>query len=493
MLTRIAVAGVIGFLAGVWYASVIPVAVPVVMALLLCACVFLFVSWKVPHDRRALPVVVCLCAAVCGMARLELARLHPTPDLSARLNTTVRLEGTIIAEPDVRERSTRLFMDVTAVDGVPAALRVLVNAPSFSRTTYGDRISVAGTLREPEPFESGEGRAFNYPMFLAVRGVSYEVAFAEIAVVGHGGNPLITGALVVKAAYIHGLQSVLPEPYAGLAAGITAGDKRSVGVELSETFRRVSLVHILVLSGYNITVVMSVLMRLNTGMSRFGRLAVALLTIIFFILISGGAASSVRAGAMAFAAAFANQFGRQFVALRVLAAVVLAMVIWNPLILAFDPGFQLSVLATLGLVLFGNDLSGYLRGVTEHFALREILASSIATQVAVLPLLLYQNGLLSLVALPANIFALVAVPLAMAFSAIAACIGIVLGTWGTVLALPAFMLLRYIVFVAETLARLPFATVTIPAFNAYILFLVYGCLACAAYMRHRLSIIKTTP
>jgi competence protein ComEC len=470
-----------------------PVASPAVLVLLVCACIFLLASWKLPNNQYALPIVFCLCAAVFGVARFDGARLSPAQEITSRVNTEVKLDGVVVAEPDVRERNVRLTVAARRIDGTAVDLRVLVIAPAFSRISYGDIVTVSGTLRDPEPFESGEGRTFDYPMFLAVRGISYEVSFADVVVERSGGNPLVKVALMVKAAYIRGLQSVLSEPYAGLAAGITAGDKRSVGAELSETFRRVSLVHILVLSGYNITVVMSVLMRLNSGMSRFGRLVVALLTIIFFILISGGAASSVRAGAMAFAAAFANQFGRQFVALRVLAAVVLAMVIWNPLVLAFDPGFQLSVLATLGLVLFGNDISGYLRGVTEHFALREILASSIATQVAVLPLLLYQNGLLSLVALPANLFALVAVPLAMAFSAIAACVGIVLGTWGTVLAFPALLLLRYIVFVAEAFARLPFATVTVPAFSVYSLVCVYGILIGVVLVRHRLSKIKTTP
>ncbi len=277
------------------------------------------------------------------------------------------------------------------------------------------------------------------------------------------------------------MRAVLPEPYAGLAAGITAGDKRSVGGALSDVFQRVSLIHILVLSGYNITVVLGALMGVLARIRREPRLVIVLLIVAFFAVASGGAASAIRAGAMAFCAVTASMYGRQFIALRVLLAVVSAMVVWNPLLLIYDPGFQLSFLATLGLVLFSPHATRLLHSWPARFGIREIAAATLSTQLLVLPLLLYGNGVLSLVALPANLFALIAVPTAMAFSGIAALSGILLGTWGTLFAFPAYILLRYIVFIATTFASLPFAAVSVPAFSPIMLVLMYAAL-CGAYV-----------
>lgn len=475
MRERILIACVAGFLLGVFYASFFPLSLPLIVAALGSAAIFLLAAHIGHNDQYPIISVFFLCACVIGATRFDVGRVAHDPQFAGRVGQHVNVEGRVVEEPDVREKSTRLTIRVTTVDGTAfnGSEFVLAVTPAFTQVSYGDEVALSGVIKIPEPFESGTGRSFNYPQYLAAHNISYEIDFARATVHAHGGNPLVRAALAIKSIYISGLRAVLPEPYAGLAAGITAGDKRSVGSELSDVFMRVSLIHILVLSGYNITVVMSVLLRLCSRVPRVPKLMISLGTVAFFILISGGAPSAVRAGAMAYAAVFANMYGRQFIALRVLFAIIVGMVAWNPYILAFDPGFQLSVLATIGLILFAGPMSEYLYFVPERFGMREIIAATLSTQLAVLPLLLYQNGILSLVALPTNVLALVAVPLAMGFSAVAAIAGVIAGSWGVLFALPAYILLRYIVFVADTFASFPFAAVQVPAFNAYVLALVY--------------------
>ena len=161
------------------------------------------------------------------------------------------------------------------------------------------------------------------------------------------------------------------------------------------------------------------------------------------------------------------------------------MVAWNPYTLLFDPSFQLSALATLGLILFTPYFSKRLSWVSERLQLREILSSTLATQLTVLPLLLYQSGNLSLVAFPANLFALIAVPWAMGLSALSAAFGTLVGSYAVFAAFPAYVLLTYIINVAELFASLPLASVSLPAFSAWWLLGVYGALcACALYMQN---------
>ncbi len=491
MRSRIAICIVVGFLSGVSVASLVSVQQNILIACIALACIAWAVSFTT-GSRRAVFASIVLCACVLGIVRMQHARVIPDPHVAALVGGKAVLEGYVAEEPDVREGSTRLTVDVSGVNGGPVSdgVRVLVIAPAFSDIRYGDTVSVRGTVREPESFESGTGRTFNYPAYLAARGIAFEIAFAQVSARTHGGNPFKRAVIAIKSGYIDGLRAVLSEPYAGLAAGITAGDKRSVGTELSLEFQRVSLVHILVLSGYNITVVLGALAGIFSRLARGPRLLAVLAVVSFFAVVAGGAASAVRAGAMAFVAVYAKLYGRLFIALRVLIAVVALMVLWNPYLLIFDPGFQLSVLATLGLIVVSPHVTRVISFVPERAQLREIASATVSTQLMVLPLLLYQNGTLSIVSLPANLLALMAVPLAMASSAVAACAGIILGTWGTLIALPAYLLLRYIVAVADFFASVPYASVTVPAFPAYIPVVAYALIALSVFRNRRKVLSK---
>lgn len=426
---------------------------------------------------------VALLACGLGLLRMDAQILEREPTLDAFLERTVTLQGVVIAEPDARERNTRLTVDIEAIvigDSVPVErARALVIAPLHADVSYGDRIFARGALGTPESFETGEGRAFNYPGFLAVRGIVYEVSFAEVERVERVFvNPLARVALYVKHVFLSGLASVLPEPSAGLAGGITAGDKRGLGENLGESFRIVGLTHIIVLSGYNIMVVVYALSRLfaRFRVSKRTEVVAGICIAALFAAMTGFAAASVRAALMASIALFGAATGRVYVAARALAAVSLGMLLWNPYLLVFDPGFQLSVVATWGLIALSPLVARFFSKIPEVFGVRDILSATIATQCAVLPLILYHMGSLSIVSLPANLLVLVVTPFAMLFSAIAGVSGALFGFVALPLALPAHLLLSYIVFVAETLAAFSFAEVHIPPFSAWWLLPVYGVL-----------------
>jgi competence protein ComEC len=491
MGSKVLWAVVCGFLGGALLRSLAPLSWPyaaffIVLAAL-CALFFPFDA-----DKRA-SLIVCAVACACfgiGLMRMDSAVLQGDPHLGALLGKNITVEGVVVAEPDVRESSVRLTMAAdTLISGkVRTAVRtkMLVVAPAHTAAAYGDRIGASGRLDAPEPFDTGAGHVFNYPMYLGKDGILYELSFAEIAHIGAGHGDLLTSwALGVKHFLLGGLYRAIPEPEAGLAAGITLGDKRSVGEDLSDSFVRASLIHIVVLSGYNITVVINAASAALSYMPRIFRFGAGGAVVAFFILMTGGAATAVRAGLMAYLAVYARLTGRTFIALRALGFSAVLMVLWNPWTLAFDPSFQLSALATLGLILFTPLIERHVRFVPLRFGLREIVASTLATQTAVLPLLLYQSGNLSLVALPANLLALIAVPLAMGFSVIAALAGLVLGPYAVFAGFPAYLALSYIIHIATAFAALPFASVQLPAFSGWLLALVYAGLALLLYAHKR--------
>jgi competence protein ComEC len=191
--------------------------------------------------------------------------------------------------------------------------------------------------------------------------------------------------------------------------------------------------------------------------------------------MAGAGAASVRAGTMACLGLFARATARTFDALRALLVAGFVMVLWNPHVLAFDPGFQLSLIATLGLILGAPFVAARLAFIKNGF-LREIAASTISAQIAVLPLLLYQTGLFSTVALPVNLLVLPIVPLAMALSFFAGAFALLIPPLSVIGGLPAYGVLTYIIEATEFAAALPVASFSLPAFPFVLILAAYAVL-----------------
>lgn len=468
----------LGFFVGVFVRSLYSISAVMLAGVLLVSVILLVVR----AIRRRLTLLFFMtplfCASlVLGIVRMDIAFVREIPLLEARLNQKIELIGVVKGEPDVREGNVRLYVraqKILSPEEGEVETGVLVIVPLHTEVAYGDEIRVSGTLQKPEAFETGEGRVFDYPGFLAKEGILYEVPFAHIESTGNSEKFFLKKfAIAVKRFYINGLASVLPEPLSGLAAGITAGDKRGLGKELSDTFQVVGLTHIVVLSGYNIMVVLAAIGSLLARMPRIIRLGISGLVALLFVLMTGGASSSVRAAFMALVAIAGKLTGRVYLAMRALLLIAFCMVLWNPYVLVFDPGFQLSVLATFGLIAFSGAVAKRLQFVTESFGLREIISTTIATQFVVLPLLLYKNGVFPFYTLPVNLLSLVVLPWAMLASFIAGAAGAMVGGFAVVFAAPALVLLSYVTFIAKLFASLPFSSIQIPAFGVALLCALY--------------------
>lgn len=291
---------------------------------------------------------------------------------------------------------------------------------------------------------------------------------------------------------MHGLDATLPSQQAALAGGIVIGGKTGLAKDLQEAFIRSGLVHVIVLSGYNVMIVaewMMALLALVTTSRRVRGVAGAL-ALLLFVGIAGFSATAIRATLMALIALYARATGRTYIAGRALFVAVLLMLIWNPLYLVFDPGFGLSIAATAGLIWLSPIFEGAFMRARKRldsgepnrvqFFWIQAVATTLAAQAGVLPLLLYNTGNLSLVALPANLLVVAVMPLAMAVAAIAGIGGAFfshsLPLVAHLLAIPTDLITRYVIFVATQSAALPGAARIIPAFSFMWVLAVYAAL-----------------
>lgn len=429
----------------------------------------------------ALFIGITIFVFALGITRMEMASWNEVvPYFESQLGKEVTFEGTIAREPDLRASNTHLY--VKTAQGL-----VLVVAERGPAWNYGDHVRVTGEIKIPEPFQTDLGREFNYRGYLLAKGVTYMVPQAEVQKIRAGeGNPALAVILKSKQAFMTKLESLIPEPEAGLSLGLLLGVKRALGDDLEKAFRRSGIIHIVVLSGYNLMIVATFILYVLGGL--FGRRFAAILGIggiLLFALMVGLSATVVRASIMAVLLLLMGLTGRVYMVLRGLFVAGLLMIVSNPYALAFDVGFQLSFLATLGLVIFSPYLKEKLEFVPDKFvSAREFLTATLATQLFVLPILLYQIGEFSMVAVIVNILVLPMVPLAMLLSFFTGLAAFIFTPIASVLAFATYLSLTYIITLAEWFSSLPMAAIAIPPFPFW---LVPAGYAVIAYLVWRLQ------
>lgn len=471
MTERLLIAGVLGLMSGIACRSFFVVSLPLVLLIGLLSCLGLFVA-QYYRVRYVLIGVTFLFLFVLGVVRVSFMPSALPDTFASLLGKSVTLEGVVDADPDVRETSQRVTVLVSQ-DGVET--RTLVVAPLFPSVSYGDTVEVSGTLSSPEPFDTAGGRTFAYPKFLAKDEIFSMLPQAQVAV-RDTAPPL--GRIPLRALYQvrhwfeTGVSRALPEPMSALAMGLLTGGKQGLGESLLLAFTLSGLLPIVVLSGYNVMIVAEQVQRMFAFLPRRAGVFIAGVTVLLFVLASGAGSSAVRAGIMAGVALFARATGRTYDALRALVFVLVVMVLLQPLVLVYDPGFQFSFMATLGLILLSPLVARHLLWIRSTL-IRETLATTIAAQVCVLPLLLYETGNLSLVAIPANLLVLPVIPLAMLLSFVAGIVGLVVPPLAPLVGVPAYAVLWYVIEAARVTASLPLSSFVLSAFPFWVVILSY--------------------
>ncbi len=392
------------------------------------------------------------------------------------LNTHASFDGTVAADPDLRETKIRVTVRVL-YQGM--STKIIAVVPRYTKVSYGEQVTISGKLYPPEPFATDGGRTFRYDQFLAKDGVFALMPIATLRVTGPPRglvDTLLAFLYALKARFARSLARALPEPQVSLAVGILVGGKQGLGPSLLAAFGVAGMLQLVVLSGYNVMVVAEAILWTTRRLPRVIGFIIADVAIVLFVIMAGANSSAVRAGIMATIALLGRAFYRKYDVLRALVCSLCVMLVFNPLLLLYDPGLQLSFLATVGLILGATPIATRILWIKSAF-LQEAISTTLAAQIAVLPVLLYQSGNLSLVALPANVLAMPLVPLAMGTSAAAAVVGFVAPTFAPYAGLPAYVLLTLIVKIAQVSARLPFAQIVLPAFPAWWLLPAYGALA----------------
>lgn len=367
-------------------------------------------------------------------------------------NQKVTLQGVVSKEPDIR--SDRIYLTVRAEN---YSGKLLLTTGRYPEYQYGDILQFSGKVEEP--FETEE---FSYKNYLSRYDVFAVMRYPDLEKLSEGGgNRAVSRLLAVKHRFQAVLSQILPEPHNALILGLILGLKRSLPEDFKQALITVGVSHIVVISGYNISIITRNLLRTRGFFGRRIAFWLSLLAVLAFVIITGAEASVIRAAIMGLMVVFALNVGRIYYPVNALVFVGGLMVLQNPKILHFDVGFQLSFLATLGLCYLAPIFEKWFAKVPEILGFRSNLASTLAAQAFTLPLLIYHFDRLSLIAVFVNVLVLWVIPYAMFSGFVAAILGLLYLPIGQMVGGLLWVFLEYLIQVVEFFARLPLAAISV--------------------------------
>jgi len=360
--------------------------------------------------------------------------------------------------------------------------RFLARAGIFPEYKYGDVLKISCKLEIPKNIDT-----FDYKMYLAKDGIYYLCNNPKIESTGeNNGNKFYAALINIKNKFNGNIMSIMPSPQAGLLSGLLIGGSGLMSKDYQSYFSLTGTTHIVAVSGYNVTIVAEYLMILGIfiGLWRPQAFWFATAGIVLFVVMTGMPASAVRAGVMGILLIWAIKNGRLANAQNAILFAAALMLLLNPMLLRWDVGFQLSFLATLGIVYIYPIFNSL---IVKKFpaggvsVITETLFLTLSAQVFVLPILMSNFGKLSLISPLANVLILPIIPITMLIGFVAIFCSFIFWPVAQVFSWLAYLPLKYETFVIKYLASLKYASVDINSFPWWVMAVWYIILLLVVY------------
>jgi competence protein ComEC len=342
---------------------------------------------------------------------------------------------------------------------------ILIYANLYPEYQQGDILELSCKIYQPEPIVDEAGKEFAYDKYLAKDNIFGTCFRPRIKVIGQHKD-LFFYLTQSKRYFLKNLNNHLVEPASSLSKAIILASRREIPDTLRQSFARVGLSHVVAISGLHIAIIVWILQAIfsGLGLSRKAAFAWLLLVLLLYLYLLGFPSSAVRASLMVTMVLLGPFLGRSTTSIYSLLLAANLFILFNPYLLLYDIGFQLSFLAVLGLLFYVKFFNRFLIFIPQRFKLREVMSVTLAAQVFTWPLIIYHFGIFSLIAPLANFLVLPLLPFILVLSLLLA----IVGAWSWVASLvawPLFILLKVIVLVAEYMSQIPWAYVMVEDFS----------------------------
>ncbi len=325
---------------------------------------------------------------------------------------TTELTGKVITEPIQKNDKQQFVLEVFDVDGQKIKKeKTLVYASTVYNIEYGDIVFVSGKLNIPEkpvfPY------IFDYNLYLQRENI-YTIFYQQIfELIEKQPNKIKQISLKVKNNIENKIDNFFNSSVSSVLKSMITGNKSSLDKDIKEDFINTGLIHILVISGLHIGFCAAIFMfcfkllglKLNY---------VYLLTIpalFFYVLLTGANPPAIRAAIMFSCLLIALMLNREPLIYNALALSALIILIFNPQSM-FTASFQLSFLATFGLLYLYPKFSMCFGKIKNKFlgSIWNIICITLSAQIALIPLLVFYFGKISIVSFILNLIIVPIIP-----------------------------------------------------------------------------------
>ncbi len=222
----------------------------------------------------------CLVLFLLGITSFNLHEIRHTPLFDKYVGNNFSGRGIVIEEPEQKNFYTQV---IVRLEGDAKTQKLILQDAANSRAGYGDEISFKGKLKKPHSFVTDNGRTFDYPHYLAKDNIFYIVSSPHIEVLAHHKGSFIKSFLFgIKKSFITHVEKIIPRPESALLSGLTVAGKQLLGVTLEEKYKRAGLIHVVVLSGYNVTIAAEALVALLSFLPRLIGYSAGAIGIVLF-------------------------------------------------------------------------------------------------------------------------------------------------------------------------------------------------------------------
>lgn len=335
---------------------------------------------------------------------------------------------------NVKQKSNYQEIILNVKDETKNTFNIKINTNNISEYNLGETISVGGKISTSSvilPSLSTNNASINTENFNRLNDIDGEMAFPKINILSESKNSVFDEYTSIiknsKGQFAKRLEKSSSVHGAALGSGTLIGDASLFSKDEINNFRLSGLSHIVVVSGFNVTIIIFVLIYLFSLLNiklKF-RIPLLILSILLFMSFIGFGSSVVRASFMAIVLLVSYLYGRGYVAKQSLFLVSLVMIILNPKISAYDISFHLSFLATFAILFVFPILRSLLKINLDKFknkniffrkvflSLYEIFLITLSIQIVTLPYISFVFGYISIFGIFANILVLPILPLIM--------------------------------------------------------------------------------
>ena len=443
-----------------------------VLALLLLPIIFV-------KQKTWMIILAVIAGMLIGMWRGTIERVSLN-EYGNFIGQNVTLSGKVFEDPSVGfsgELKLRLVDSRIGDSGLPGQIW-LSTSPKGQTVKRSDVVAVDGKLKP------GFG---TFPASM-----SYATLVGVIP--ANGTDP----ARDVRDAFGDELSNAVTGTAHDLGMGILAGQKTALPIDVSEAFRIAGLTHIVVASGYNLTILIRFARRSFSRISRLAALLGGAISAFGFACVTGFSPSMTRAALVAGLSLLAWYYGRKFHPLVLLALVAAVTVVINPAYIWGDAGWYMSFMAFGGVIILAPLIQAYFWGdkppkpdkakktIKDRLvSIRQIFIETMSAQIMTAPIIALMLGTFAPYGLLANLLVLPIVPITMLLTFIAGIVGWLIPSIAGIVGVPAQIMLDYIVWVSQIVSELPMASQEVSFGIIPFLVVMTVIVVAIFYMRHK--------